>query len=78
MIELCDDGIEYVEPDPIITPNPETYVTYEEILNNKINELSSACQHTIEAGLEINGLHYSYTEKDQINLNDIVNTVKLT
>ena len=34
MIELCDDGIEYVEPDPIITPNPETYVTYEEILNN--------------------------------------------
>lgn len=41
-------------------------------------ELSSICQMTIEAGLEIDGLHYSYTEKDQINLNDIVNTVKFT
>lgn len=80
MIELCNDGVEYVEPAPIIPdPEPEPYVpTYEDILNNKINELSLACQYTIEAGLEINGLHYSYTEKDQINLNDIVSTVKLT
>jgi len=80
MIELCNDGIEYVEPEPIIPdPEPEPYLpTYEEILNNKINELSIACQYAIEAGLNINGLHYSYTEKDQINLNDIVSTVKLT
>jgi len=40
MIELCNDGIEYVEPEPIIIPEPEPYVpTYEEILDNKINEL---------------------------------------
>lgn len=25
MIELCDDGIEYVEPDPVIIPEPEPY-----------------------------------------------------
>ncbi len=77
VIELCNDGVEYVEPEPIVIPEP--YVpTYEEVLNAKIMELSMICQSTIEAGLDINGLHYSYTEKDQINLNDIVSTVKLT
>lgn len=80
LIELSGDGSIYVPPvtsKPILAPEP--YVpTYEEILENKIGELSSDCQHTIEAGLNINGLHYSYTEKDQINLNDIVSTVKLT
>lgn len=80
LIELSNNNSVYVapsEPEPI--PEPEPYVpTYEEILNNKINELSSVCKYTIESGLEINGLHYSYTEEDQINLNDIVSTVKLT
>ncbi|MCM1253713.1 MAG: hypothetical protein NC321_12905 [Clostridium sp.] len=79
MVELCNDDIEYVEPEPVVIPEPEPYVpTYKEVLTNKINELSYICQATIESGLEINGLHYSYTEKDQINLNDIVSTVKLT
>lgn len=80
LIELSNDGSVYVAPleqEPI--PEPEPYVpTFDEVLNNKINELSFVCQYTIEAGLIINDLHYSYTEKDQINLNDIVNTVKLT
>lgn len=80
LIELSNDGSVYVappEPEPI--PEPEPYVpTYEEILNNKISELSSICKYTIESGLYINELHYSYTEEDQINLNDIVSTVKLT
>lgn len=80
LIELSCDSSVYVPPvipDP--EPEPEPYVpTYEEVLNNKIGELSSICQYTIESGLNINGLHYSYTEKDQINLNDIVSTVKLT
>ena len=80
LVELSNDGSIYTPPvisDP--EPEPEPYVpTYEEVLNEKIMELSSACQMTIESGLEINGLHYSYTEKDQINLNDIVSTVKLT
>lgn len=79
MIELCNDGNKYVEPEPIVIPEPEPYVpTYEEITNNKISELSSVCQQTIEYGLDIDGLHYSYTSEDQINLNDIVSTVKLT
>lgn len=78
LIELSNDGSIYAPP-VIPDPKPEPYVpTYEEVLNNKISELSSMCQYTIEAGLTINDLHYSYTEKDQINLNDIVNTVKLT
>lgn len=80
LIELSNDGSVYVPPvipDPV--PDPEPYIpTYKEILNNKISELSYMCQCTIEAGLTINDLHYSYTEKDQINLGDIVNTVKIT
>jgi len=79
LIELSNDGSVYVPPVIVVPEEPEPYVpTYEEVLNSKINELSSVCQHTIESGLTINDLHYSYTEKDQINLNDIVNTVKLT
>ena len=78
-IELSCDGSVYVPPVVIEPEEPEPYVpTYEEVLNNKINEMSYICQYTIEAGLTINDLHYSYTEKDQINLNDIVSTVKLT
>lgn len=79
LIELSCDGSVYVPP---VLPDPELeqpYIpTYEEVLNIKINELSYVCQYTIESGLDIEGLHYSYTEKDQINLNDIVSTVKLT
>lgn len=79
LIELSNDGSVYVPPVVIVPEEPEPYVpTYEEVLNNKITELSYECQSTIEVGLDINGLHYSYTEKDQINLNDIVSTVKLT
>lgn len=78
-IELSCDGSVYVPPVVIEPEEPEPYVpTYEEVLNNKINEMSYICQYTIEAGLTMNDLHYSYTEKDQINLNDIVSTVKLT
>lgn len=32
MIELCNDGVEYVEPEPIIIPEPEPYVPTEEEL----------------------------------------------
>lgn len=79
IIELSCDGSIYTPPVIIEPEEPEPYVpTYEEVLNNKINELSYICQYTIESGLDIDGLHYSYTEKDQINLNDIVSTVKLT
>lgn len=79
LIELSCDETVYIPPVIFEPEEPEPYIpTYEEVLNNKINELSFACQNAIEEGLEIDGLHYSYTEKDQINLNDIVSTVKLT
>lgn len=80
LIDLSCDGSIYtspVLPDP--EPEPEPYIpTYKEVLEAKIIELSSSCQYMIEAGLDINGKHYSYIEKDQINLNDIVSTVKIT
>ena len=78
LIELSNDGSIYTPP-VIPDPEPEPYVpTYEEILNNKISELSSICQCTIEAGLTIGNSHYSYTKEDQINLGDITDMVKLT
>lgn len=79
VIELCNNDIKYVTPEPVEIPELEPYVpTYQEVLNSKINELSSNCKQVIESGLDIDGLHYSYTAEDQINLNDIVSTVKLT
>lgn len=79
MIELCNNNIEYVEPEPIVIPKSEPYIpTYEEVLQNKVDELSSICQSTILAGLDIDGLHYSYSVEDQTNLKEIFDTVKIT
>lgn len=81
-MELSCDGSVYTPPAAVVPAEPaepEPYVpTYAEILRQKIRELSSACQSAIEDGLTVNGLHYSYTEKDQLNLNDIFHAVKLT
>lgn len=80
LIELSCDGSIYVPPiipDP--EPDPEPYVpTYEEVLNNKINELSFICKNTIVNGLEINGVQYSYNSEDQTNLKEVFDTVTAT
>lgn len=80
LIEFSNDGSIYIPPvipDP--EPEPEPYIpTYEEVLNNKIIELSSICQNAIVAGLEINGQHFSYNNEDQTNLKEIFDTVKIT
>lgn len=79
IVELCNDGVEYVEPEPILNPEPEPYIsTLEEIKNNKISELSDICNHLIENGvdIEINGTveHFSYSlsKGDQNNIDDIM------
>lgn len=76
-VQFSNDGLVYVEPEPI--PEPEPYVpTYKEVLDNKISELSIQCKYMIEYGLDIDGVHYSYTTEDQQNLKEIFDTVKLT
>lgn len=79
-VELCNDNIPWVappEPEPI--PEPEPYVpTFEEVRYNKIEELSMICKNTIEAGLVINDQQYSYKYDDQLNLDKILNLVKVT
>lgn len=68
----------YVEPAPI--PEPEPYVPTEEELQaefesakqNKINELSSACQYAIYTGVDVDEKHYSYTLQDQTNLENAI------
>lgn len=80
LVAFSNDGSVYTPPVlPEPEPLPQPYVpTYEETRSQKILALSQACQQAIEGGLDINGLHYSYTEKDQINLLDIAGAVKLT
>lgn len=79
MIELCNNDLEYMEPEPIVVPKPKPYIpSYEEILENKISELSTACHDTIVYGLDIEGQHFSYTNEDQTNLKEIFDTVKIS
>lgn len=79
IVELCNDDVPYVLPEPIIVPDPKPYLpTYEELLNDKINELSDTCSYLITNGLDIDGLHYSYKAEDQMNLADMANIVKTT
>ncbi len=61
------------EDEPVIIPDPEEPdITVEFVRNAKLNEMSVACRHTIEAGfnLEIRGetRHFSLTTQDQLNL----------
>lgn len=64
--DLCFQAIfEYVPP-------------YEEILNQKISDLSAACENMIIAGVTIGDEHFSYGEKDQMNIKELFDTVSVT
>lgn len=78
-------GIVYTEPEK----EPEKELTEEEIAeqkklaleftkNNKISEMSNACETAIENGVEVNGKHYSYTVQDQSNMLNAMNLSKET
>lgn len=62
---LSNDGSVAVE-------NPKTGKTDEEILadakNEKLVEISTACEQVIHYGIDINDQHFSLTDKDQTNL----------
>lgn len=83
-IQLSNDRSVYVappEPEPI--PEPEPYIpTLEEVMDNKIYELSYICEQSIMNGVdvEIDGKteHFSYNEKDQANIDDLTNSAKET
>lgn len=45
----------------------------EMIKQDKISELSSACESAIQKGVDVNGKHYSYTLQDQSNLENAIN-----
>lgn len=74
---LSNDGSVYVEPEP--QPEPEPYMpTFEEVRQQKLNELSAACHESIINGVVIGGLVYRYDYEHQMNIEKIFNTVKLT
>lgn len=76
-VQFSNDGSVYIPPEP--TPDPKPYVpSFDEVRYMKIEELSEICKHNIESGMKINGLQYSYKYDDQINLDKIVNIVKVT
>jgi hypothetical protein len=83
-------GVVYTEPEKKEPEKePEKVLTEEEIAekkklvlkftkNNKIFEMSNACEAAIENGVEVNGKHYSYTAQDQSNMLNAMNLAKET
>lgn len=83
-------GVVYTEPEKKEPEKePEKVLTEEEIAeqkklvlkftkNNKIFEMSNACEAVIENGVEVNGKHYSYTVQDQSNMLNAMNLAKET
>lgn len=83
-------GVVYTEPEKKEPEKePEKVLTEEEIgeqkklvlkftKNNKIFEMSNACEAVIENGVEVNGKHYSYTVQDQSNMLNAMNLAKET
>lgn len=83
-------GVVYTEPEKKEPEKePEKVLTEEEIAkqkklvlgstkNNKIFEMSNACEAAIENGVEVNGKHYSYTVQDQSNMLNAMNLAKET
>lgn len=62
-----------VRPDPPVDPEPyEDTTTIDFIRSSKLSEMSAACRHAIEEGidLDIHGetRHFSLTTQDQLNL----------
>lgn len=51
---------------------------YKAALENKIKELTNACQSVIVAGIVYNEEHYSYTVTDQNNISNLVSMAKTT
>lgn len=80
-IEISDEDIPFDESTNIDNVFPEggsAEPTFSQIVEMKLQELSSVCNHVITDGLTIDGVHYSYTLEDQLNLESVKNTVSIT
>ena len=79
-VELCNDGLSYVPPEPMQEPEP--YVpTLEEIQEAKVAEMNAAQQAAIASGINVtltDGTveHFTLTEHDQISLMGLQNQVQ--
>lgn len=81
--QLSNDGSVYIEPEPNPIPDPEPYEpTLEEAISTKIDELNHICEQSIVNGVDVNIdgniEHFSYNEKDQANIDDLMNAAKAT
>lgn len=80
-IELSDEDIPFDESTSIDNVFPEggtAEPTFSQLVEIKLQELSSVCNMVIIEGLTIDGVHYSYTLEDQLNLESVKNTVSIT
>lgn len=80
-IELSDEDIPFDESTSIDNVFPEggtAEPTFSQLVEIKLQELSSVCNMVITEGLTIDGVHYSYTLEDQLNLESVKNTVSIT
>lgn len=59
MVELCNDGIEYVEPEPVVIPEPEEPVLTEEEIAEQ-----ERMNHIQELSMQISNLKEQLTSSD--------------
>lgn len=77
--QLVDNQIVKIsqeDKDNILEINKQS--AYNAALENKIKELTNACQNVIVAGIVYNEEHYSYTVTDQNNISNLVSMARTT
>lgn len=77
--QLVDNQIVKIsqeDKDKILEINRQN--AYNAALENKIKELTNACQSVIVAGIVYNEEHYSYTVTDQNNISNLVSMARTT
>lgn len=77
--QLVDNQIVKIskeDKDKILEINRQN--AYNATLENKIKELTNACQSVIVAGIVYNEEHYSYTVTDQNNISNLVSMARTT
>ena len=75
---IIENSTTFVAEFEYVPTEEELQAEFESAKQNKIAELSSACQAAIYAGVDVGGKHYSYTLQDQKNLEDAVTIASQT
>ena len=75
---IIENSTTFVAEFEYVPTEEELQAEFESAKQNKIAELSSACQSAIYAGVDVGEKHYSYTLQDQKNLEDAITIASQT